>query len=83
MMVSVENNGNETVRVSGQVAKLVFIPTKLTLQGKLCTAKGETSTRPVFVVIVPDVVERNDLTPRCSNGCKMIIVWSRQMISRE
>ena len=44
MMVSVEDNGKETVRVSGQVAKLVFIPTSLTLQGKLYTANGETST---------------------------------------
>ena len=44
LVVSVENNGNETARVSGHVAKLVFIPTKLTLQGKLYTANGETST---------------------------------------
>ena len=38
MMVSVDNNGKETARVSGHVAKRVFIPTKLTLRGKLYTA---------------------------------------------
>ena len=70
MMVSVENNSNETVKVSGHVAKLVFILTKLTLHGKLYTGNGETSTSTTFVAMVPDVVERNDLPPRCSNGCK-------------
>ena len=64
MMVLVENNGKETLRLSGEVAKLVFVPTKLTLQGKLYNANGETFKWPTLVLMEPAVVERNALSPR-------------------
>ena len=69
VIVNVENIGSDTIRRRGQTAKLAFIPTKLTLHGKLYTANGEIFNSPLFKVIVPEVVERKYLPPRWTNGC--------------
>lgn len=63
MVVSVENKSKEILRLSGKVAKLVFIPTKLSLQGKVYTANGETSNRSTLVLMVPAVVEEMFFLP--------------------